>query len=200
MSVAQPWAMRLISEIGAEHLNTLVPTTRYGRIAMNVDWRVIGLQETLDDDRQCLILYASDDRGDCRRIKILEPSMPRAVKSLDDLLDAQLIGLNAMFETIESDEQPTIYARFVRSIMKSGRKANPQISVGGLHTVVFGDSQSDPLVIDGEELEREFVQFKGPKIEKPVESQRSSNRLVNRDLSVNEYVKPHPEVMIWYHS
>lgn len=128
--MTQSWINSIIKKLDPTILDNLDIVQEYQRDIIDVDWTVAGLKEETESlNHDMLTIVAEDGNGRVYDLMITEPFYPRGVASLEQLVGAEIVGVNPMVEFTTSDQQPALLCKYARLIVNGSRKINPHVGI-----------------------------------------------------------------------
>lgn len=125
----QNWINSILNELDPHLLDGMDVECSYPRDIIDVDWTITGAKESTNIfQHDMLTLVAEDSDGHVYDIMITEPFYPRGVKSLDQLVNAHVAGVNPMVEINDSDHCALV-CKYARLIVDGSRKINPHVGI-----------------------------------------------------------------------
>ena len=128
--MAQSWIKSVLKDLDPSLLDNLSITQEYPRVIIDVNWKVVGLKESTNVlNHDMLTIVAEDESGQVFDIMITEPFYPRGVSSLDQLVGAEVVGVNPMVEFTTDENERALLCKYARLVVNGSRKINPHVGV-----------------------------------------------------------------------
>ena len=128
--MTQSWINSIIKDLDPTILDNLDIVQEYQRNIIDVNWTVAGLKEETESlNHDMLTIVAEDGAGQVYDIMITEPFYPRGITDLDQLVGAEIVGVNPMVEFTTSNHQPALLCKYARLIVNGTRKINPHVGI-----------------------------------------------------------------------
>ena len=128
--MAQSWIKSVLKDLDPSLLDNLSITQEYPRVIIDVNWKVVGLKESANVlNHDMLTIVAEDESGQVFDIMITEPFYPRGVSSLDQLVGAEVVGVNPMVEFTTDENERALLCKYARLVVNGSRKINPHVGV-----------------------------------------------------------------------
>lgn len=128
--MTQSWVKSVLKDLDPSLIDNLTITQDYPRVIIDVNWTVVGLKESTNVlNHDMLTIVAEDARGRVFDIMITEPFYPRGITSLDQLVNAEIVGVNPMVEFTTDENERALLCKYARLIVNGSRKVNPHVGV-----------------------------------------------------------------------
>ena len=128
--MTQSWIKSVLKDLDPSLLDDLSIVQEYPRVIIDVNWTVVGLKESTNVlNHDMLTIVAEDAQGQVYDIMITEPFYPRGIASLDQLVNAEVVGVNPMVEFTTDDNERALLCKYARLIVNGSRKINPHVGI-----------------------------------------------------------------------
>ena len=128
--MTQSWIDSIIKDLDHTLLDNLDVVQESQRNIIDVNWAVAGLKEETESlNHDMLTIVAEDGNGNIYDIMITEPFYPRGINNLEQLANAEIVGVNPMVEFTTHDGQPALLCKYARLIINGSRKINPHVGI-----------------------------------------------------------------------
>ena len=128
--MTQSWIKSVLKDLDPSLLDDLSIVQEYPRVIIDVNWTAVGLKESTNVlNHDMLTIVAEDAQGQVYDIMITEPFYPRGITSLDQLVNAEIVGVNPMVEFTTDDNERALLCKYARLIANGSRKINPHVGI-----------------------------------------------------------------------